>query len=199
MDDTADSTRKMVVLTKESRFFVPENGSPIPTRSVSKTGSPLKDRDGSFRSVDRDGSFRSVDRDGSFRSLDRDGSFRNLDRDGSFRNLDRDGSFRNLDRDGSFRNLDRDGSFRSLEKSFLEEPDDGHCDREDEGLDKKSSFWSYQAFCLFGICVILLVLLCLLLVYGRRDSSSPFLHSTVVAALAGTLGYAIAHAQTRLH
>ena len=134
MDHTQDGTKKLVVLTKESKFFVPEKRSPVPTRSVPKTDAPFKDGD----------------------------------------------------------------EFRGLESSFEEETDSSY--RGDESLDKKPSFWSYQGSCLFGICVILLVLLCLLLVYSRRDaSSSPLLHSTVVAALAGTLGYAIAHAQTRLH
>lgn len=136
MADTADSTRKMVVLTRESRFFVPENGSPIATRSVSKTGSPLKVRE---------------------------------------------------------------GCIRNLEKSFPDELDGNSTDGSHGGLEKKPSSWSFQGFCLFGICALLLVLLCLLLVYGRRDVSSPLFHSTVVAGLAGTLGYAIACAQTKLN
>lgn len=123
MADTEDSTKKIVVLKKESKFFMPENGSPIPTRTVPKTDS-FKDSD----------------------------------------------------------------LFRNLESSFEEERDEN-----DESLcDKTAAGWSYRGPCLLGICAILLVLLFMLLAYGRTDASSPFPHSVVVAALAGTLGYTVA-------
>lgn len=112
--------KRMVVITKESMFYVPEDGSsvsntsPILTRSVSKT-SPSKT-----------------------------------------------------------------GSL------LLEEPDGGSKSSEKPG--------TKQALCLFGMCVLLLVVLCLLLlVYCRRDTAPQ--HSILVAVVAGALGYTFSRAQ----
>lgn len=123
MASTNTAEKRIVVITRESMFYAPEDGSPNLARTVSMT-SPIP----STKSTSKTGSLVLEDTDGGSETL----------------------------------------------------------------AEKKSV--TNQALCLLGMCVLLLVALCLLLVYIRRDT--PPLHSIVVAVVGGMLGYAIAHAQT---